>query len=247
MHSGWWMRSATSTPSLAVRPLPDWETLPYDTLSPHQDLVSERLETLYRLASRDQPDIDVLVVCRDQRAVSAVARAVCGRPHVLLQQGRRLHADAAASATGVRRLPARVAGGRAGRVCDSRRTDRSVSDGLVAALPARSVRRSARHDSQPSTPTRNAGCTRCPKCGCCPGGEFPLDEAARDRRFADRWRERIEGDPSRSSVYKDIGNGIASAGIEYYLPLFFDRDRNAVRLPAARAACSCCMARSRPR
>ena len=48
-------------PSLAVRPLPDWETLPYDTLSPHQDLVSERLETLYRL-SQPQSEIDVLVV-----------------------------------------------------------------------------------------------------------------------------------------------------------------------------------------
>ena len=44
-----------------MRPLPDWETLPYDTLSPHQDLVSERLETLYRL-SQSRRSIDVLVV-----------------------------------------------------------------------------------------------------------------------------------------------------------------------------------------
>ncbi|MGC8045205.1 hypothetical protein ACP3WJ_23900, partial [Salmonella enterica] len=36
------------------------------------------------------------------------------------------------------------------------------------------------------------------------------------------WREVFEGDPSRSAIYKDIGNGIASAGIEYYLPLFFE-------------------------
>jgi transcription-repair coupling factor (superfamily II helicase) len=49
-------------PSLAVRPLPDWETLPYDNLSPHQDLVSERLETLYRLSQPPmQGAIDVLV------------------------------------------------------------------------------------------------------------------------------------------------------------------------------------------
>ena len=54
-----------------------------------------------------------------------------------------------------------------------------------------------------------------------PGREFPMDEAARTR-FRSRWRERFEGDPSRSVVYKDIGSGIASAGIEYYLPLFFD-------------------------
>ncbi|MCX8116121.1 MAG: hypothetical protein N3D71_13795, partial [Burkholderiaceae bacterium] len=39
--------------TLAVRPFPDWETLPYDILSPHPDLVSERLETLYRLLTRE--------------------------------------------------------------------------------------------------------------------------------------------------------------------------------------------------
>ena len=39
-------------PSLSVRTFPDWETLPYDLLSPHEDLISERLETLYRLSSR---------------------------------------------------------------------------------------------------------------------------------------------------------------------------------------------------
>jgi transcription-repair coupling factor (superfamily II helicase) len=31
-------------PNLSVRLLPDWEILPYDAFSPHQDLVSERLE-----------------------------------------------------------------------------------------------------------------------------------------------------------------------------------------------------------
>ncbi|MDB5909772.1 MAG: mfd, partial [Massilia sp.] len=55
-----------------------------------------------------------------------------------------------------------------------------------------------------------------------PGREFPMDEAARTG-FRSRWRERFEGDPTRSPIYKDIGSGIASAGIEYYLPLFFDQ------------------------
>ena len=54
-----------------------------------------------------------------------------------------------------------------------------------------------------------------------PGREFPFDEASRTA-FRSRWREVFEGDPSRSSIYKDIGNGVPSAGIEYYLPLFFD-------------------------
>ena len=37
-----------------------------------------------------------------------------------------------------------------------------------------------------------------------------------------RFREVFEGDPSRALPYKDIGNGIPFAGVEYYLPLFFD-------------------------
>jgi transcription-repair coupling factor (superfamily II helicase) len=55
-----------------------------------------------------------------------------------------------------------------------------------------------------------------------PGREFPMDEAARTA-FRSRWREVFEGDPSKSAIYKDIGHGIASAGIEYYLPLFFEQ------------------------
>ena len=55
-----------------------------------------------------------------------------------------------------------------------------------------------------------------------PGREFPIDEDAR-AAFRSRWRETFEGDPTKSPVYRDIGNGIPSAGIEYFLPLFFDR------------------------
>ena len=54
-----------------------------------------------------------------------------------------------------------------------------------------------------------------------PGREFPLDDAAR-LAFRARWRERMEGDPSKSRIYKDVSAGLATAGIEYYLPLFFD-------------------------
>src|SRR3954465_2269243 len=54
-------------PGLRVCLLPDWETLPYDQFSPHQDLVSERLATLYRI---QRGDFDISVV----RAPTALAR-----------------------------------------------------------------------------------------------------------------------------------------------------------------------------
>jgi transcription-repair coupling factor (superfamily II helicase) len=60
-----------------------------------------------------------------------------------------------------------------------------------------------------------------PEVRLLPGREFPMDER-RAQAFRARWRERIEGDPTRSRIYKDMGTGVATAGIEYYLPLFFD-------------------------
>src|SRR5258706_14879328 len=54
-----------------------------------------------------------------------------------------------------------------------------------------------------------------------PAGEFPLDEEGR-ARLRDAFRERFEGDPTKSGVYKDVSNGVAPAGVEAYLPLFFD-------------------------
>ena len=60
-----------------------------------------------------------------------------------------------------------------------------------------------------------------PQVRLLPGREFALDEASR-KAFRVRWRERIEGDPTKARLYKDMGNGIAGGGIEYYLPLFFD-------------------------
>jgi transcription-repair coupling factor (superfamily II helicase) len=61
-----------------------------------------------------------------------------------------------------------------------------------------------------------------PEVRLLPGREFPMDDEAR-ARFRSRWRELLEGDPTKSRIYKDMGNGVATAGIEYYLPLFFEQ------------------------
>ena len=57
------------SPELGVRSLPDWETLPYDVLSPQEDIVSERLETLYRMTSGTK-GLDVVIAS----AVTAAQR-----------------------------------------------------------------------------------------------------------------------------------------------------------------------------
>ena len=81
-----------------------------------------------------------------------------------------------------------------------------------------------------------------PEVRLLPGREFPMDEAARNA-FRARWREKIEGDPTKARLYKDIGAGIATAGIEYYLPLFFDSTATIFDYLGDGAAW-CCTARS---
>src|SRR5690606_11347107 len=55
-----------------------------------------------------------------------------------------------------------------------------------------------------------------------PAREFPLDQRA-IQRFQDAWHQRFDADPRRSPLYQDVSQGLAPGGIEYYLPLFFER------------------------
>ncbi len=207
--------------SLAVRLFPDWETLPYDILSPHPDLVSERLETLYRLLTRDAAGaIDVLVVPATTALFRLAPPAYIAAHTFSFRQGERLAADklrAQLVLAGYQHVTQVVAPG-----------EFAVRGGLIdlfpmgSALPFRlDLLDDAIESIRAFDPDTQRSLYPVPEVRLLPGREFPLDEAARTA-FRGRWREAFEGDPSRSPVYKDIGNGIAGPGIEYYLPLFFD-------------------------
>ena len=124
----------------------------------------------------------------------------------------------------------------------------SVRGGLIdlfpmgsrAALPARPVRRRDRdHPTFDADTQRTLYPVR--DVRLLPAREFPLDEAGRTR-FRGRFREVFEGDPSRSPLYKDIRQR-HRAGRHRVLPAaVFRRDRDAVRLPAARCRSSRCTA-----
>ena len=204
-------------PNLAVRLLPDWETLPYDAFSPHQDLVSERLATLHELLT-GACDIVLIPV--------TTALQKLGPPSFLaahtffFKKGDKLDEKAL-------RLQLQQAGYDPVSAV-VRPGEYSLRGGLIDLFPMGSALpyridlfgdeidqiRSFDPDSQRSLyPVQEVRLL--------PGHEFPMDEEARTA-FRGRWREIFEGDPSRCSIYKDMGNGIPSAGIESYLPLFFD-------------------------
>jgi transcription-repair coupling factor (superfamily II helicase) len=202
---------------LACHLLPDWETLPYDAFSPHQDLVSERLATLHEVQNGQ---CDVLIVPATTALVRLAPPSFLAGYTFFFKQGEKL--DEA-------KLKAQLT--LAGYTHNSQVMspgEYSVRGGLIDLFPMGSAlpyRLDLFGDEIETIRTFDADTQRSlypvREVRLLPGREFPMDEAARTT-FRSRWRERFEGDPSRSVVYKDVKSGIASAGIEYYLPLFFE-------------------------
>ena len=204
-------------PGLRVAVFPDWETLPYDSFSPHQDLISERLATLWRIHSGD---VDVVLL----PAATALTRLappsfLAGTTFTFKQKSRLDEARLKAQLTlaGYQHVSQVVSPG-----------EYAVRGGLIDLFPMGSpvpYRVDLFGDEVDSIRTFDPDSQRSlypvPEVRLLPGREFPLDEAARTA-FRARWRERIEGDPTRCRIYKDMAQGIAGGGIEYYLPLFFD-------------------------
>jgi transcription-repair coupling factor (superfamily II helicase) len=203
--------------SLRCHLLPDWETLPYDAFSPHQDLVSERLATLHEVRSGQ---CDVLIVPATTALLRMAPPSFLAAYTFFFKQGEKL--DEA-------RLKSQLTlAGYTNVMQVMSPGEYSVRGGLIDLFPMGSAlpyRLDLFGDTIETIRTFDADTQRSlypvKEVRLLPGREFPMDEAARTA-FRGRWREEFEGDPSKSPIYKDIGNGIASAGIEYYLPLFFD-------------------------
>ena len=204
-------------PGLRVHLLPDWETLPYDGFSPHQDLVSERLATLYEIT---RGNCDIALVPATTALYRMPPTRYLAAFTFFVKQGARL--DAASlreqlTLAGYSHVTQVVS---PGEYC--------VRGGLIDLFPMGSAlpyRIELFDDEVESIRTFDADSQRTlypvSEIRLLPAREFPMDEAGR-ARFRGRYREAVEGDPSRSAIYKDVSAGIAPGGIEYYLPLFFD-------------------------
>ena len=204
-------------PGLRVRLLPDWETLPYDSFSPHHDLISERLATLYSVM---RGECDVLLVPASTAVYRLTPPAYLAAYTFFLKNGEKLDAEqfrAQLTLAGYAHVTQVVAPG-----------EYSVRGGLVDLFPMGSTlpfRLDLFDDEIESIKTFDVDTQRTlypvPEVRLLPAREFPLDDSGRTR-FRQRFREIFEGDPARSGIYKDVSNGIPSAGIEYWLPLFFE-------------------------
>jgi transcription-repair coupling factor (superfamily II helicase) len=208
-------------PDLRVAVFPDWETLPYDSFSPHQDLISERMATLWRiLQARERGDLDVVLMPATTALVRLAPPAFLAAYTFNFAQKQKLdEASLKAQLTlaGYQHVSQVVSPG-----------EYAVRGGLIDLFPMGSAvpYRVDLFDNEVDSirtfdPDSQRSLYPVPEVRLLPGREFPMDEAARTA-FRARWREKVEGDPTRSRIYKDIGAGLASPGIEFYLPLFFD-------------------------
>src|SRR5215468_187876 len=204
-------------PGLRMSVLPDWETLPYDHFSPHQDLVSERLATLYHVS---RGECDVLLVAATTALYRLAPPSYLAAFTFFLGQGEKLDLDSLRSQfalAGYQHVTQVVSPG-----------EYAIRGGLIDLYPMGSLlpyRIDLFDDEIESIRTFDVDTQRTvypvSKVRLLPAREFPLDDGGRTR-FRGRFREVFEGDPSKSPLYKDISSGVTPGGVEYYLPLFFD-------------------------
>ena len=203
--------------TLPVLAFPGYETLPYDQFSPHPDIISQRLRTLARL-----PTLGRAIVVTDlPTALQRLPPRSFIDGHALaIDVGQEL--DLAAfrlrlAAAGYASVPEVGAPGEfaiRGSLFDVFPMGSEVPLRIdLMDLRVESVRS---FDAE----TQRSGETL-PRVDLLPAREFGLGaESVRD--FRRRFRTRFEGDLTRMPLYRDVGEGLAPAGIEYYLPLFFD-------------------------
>ena len=206
-----------SGPELDVLHFVEWETLPWDAFSPHQDIISERLTVLSRLRDLQR---GVVVAPAPSLLQRLPPVDYVGARSLSLHTGQSLPRDAfidSLTAAGYLRVPQ-----------VSEHGEFAVRGSLIDIYPMGSGQpirvdffdddiESLRHFS---TETQLSGDV-VESVSILPAREIPLDTDG-VRGFRERYRERFEGQPGKSRVYREVSDGIAHGGIEYYLPLFFD-------------------------
>lgn len=203
--------------SIAHYHFPDWETLPYDSFSPHQDIISNRLSTLYQLP---QMTCGILIVPVTTLMTRLAPRSFLESNSLILDIGQTLDMD---------RMRTRLEA--AGYQCVStvyEHGEFAVRGNILDLFPMGSplpYRIDLFDDEIETIRTFNTedqrSIDKVENIRLLPAREFPLNKDS-IATFRENFRTVFEGNPQNSVIYRDISNGIAPTGIEYYLPLFFD-------------------------
>lgn len=205
-------------PNLAVLHLADWETLPYDSISPHQDIISERLSTLYRLPSAKQAILVVPITTLLQRLMP---QSYLLGNSLMVKRGEQID---------IERMRRNLE--KAGYHCVDtvyEHGEFAVRGALLDIFPMGSKLpyRIDLFDDEIETlrtfdPETQLTIEQVESIELLPAKEYPLDKAGINL-FKQQWHERFDVDHRSCPVFQDVSAGISPPGIEYYLPLFFEQ------------------------
>ncbi|MDO6514683.1 transcription-repair coupling factor [Neptuniibacter sp. 2_MG-2023] len=196
---------------------PDWETLPYDTFSPHQDIISERISTLNRLPSLKQGILIIPLSTLMHR--TAPAEFVAGN-YFDLKVGDTINVEdlrKQLSDAGYHAVDAVLEHGEftiRGSIIDLFPTGSELPFRIELFDDEIETLRTFNTETQISIEQIDS-------INLLPAKEFPFDKRAISG-FKSRWREQFDVDYKQCPIYTNINDGLASPGIEYYLPLFFE-------------------------
>jgi transcription-repair coupling factor (superfamily II helicase) len=197
---------------------PDWETLPYDTFSPHQDIISQRLATLYQLSRMDKGIVIVPVTTLMQRLAP---KQYLEANSLIIQKGDKkdLHQlRQELEASGYRYVDQVMEHG-----------EFSARGAILDIFPmgSKTPFRLDFFDDEIDEirlfdPENQRSSDKIDGIDLLPAHEFPTDTDGVNL-FRSQYREQFTSTIHKESIYHQVSNGIMPAGIEYYLPLFFQQ------------------------
>ena len=205
--------------TLKICLFPDWETLPYDNFSPHQDIISQRLFTLYQLSRMNSGIIIVPVTTLVQKLapkqyIEANSLIIKTGDNKDLHQMRQ-----ALEASGYRNVDQVLEHG-----------EFSARGAILDLFPMGSNQpfRLDFFDDEIDEirlfdPESQRSKEKIDAINLLPAHEFPTDEEGVNL-FRRQYREQFTGNIHKESIYHQVSNGILPPGIEYYLPLFFEQN-----------------------
>ncbi|WP_404475193.1 transcription-repair coupling factor [Vreelandella venusta] len=204
--------------TVPVLPFPDWETLPYDSFSPHQDIISARLRTLKQLQDGVRGIVLVPINTLMQRLPPV--EYIAGRV-MTLQTGAKLNRETfreSLSRAGYRAVETVYEPGE------------YAMRGAIIDLFAMGMDEPIRidlFDDEIDTlrhfdPGNQRSTDKLDRLELLPAHEYSLSRSA-IACFREQFETLFDVDPRQSPLYNDALKGIPSPGLEHYLPLFFEQ------------------------
>ena len=198
--------------------LPDWETLPYDVFSPHQDIISQRLLTLYQLPRLQR---GLVIVPVSTLLLRICQREFLERNSFIIKKGQQ------ADLGEMKRQLAAVGYRSVDQVMEHGEFSARGSILDLYPMGATSPYRIDFFDTEVDgirtfDPDNQRSLAQVEQIELLPAHEFPTDPAAIER-FRMAYRERFAARNEKESLYQQVSQGMLPAGIEYYLPLFAEK------------------------